>query len=121
MLQCLEATLVFRRRADGDADPFRQLITAHWTHNHTLRLQRLENAQAVADSNQDEIRERRDEFEFPFAKCPLKKFQPGEIVRAGFADVLNVIQRGCRLVDRLVVGVGDNPENDGCSKISVRR
>ena len=72
------------RRADGNADPLRQLIAAHRPHDHALLLHRLENALAFADADQDEIGGRRDEFELQLAERALEKFQPGEIVLAAF-------------------------------------
>ena len=55
VFQRLETPFVFLRRADGDADPFRQLIAAHRTHNHAQLLQFPKHALAVADAHQDEI------------------------------------------------------------------
>jgi len=52
-----DAPLVFLWRADGDANPLRQLVTAHWPHNHARPLHRFENTLAVADADQNEIGE----------------------------------------------------------------
>ena len=94
--QNFQTPLIFLRRADGNSDPFRQLIAAHRTHNHALLLHRLENALAGADANQNEIGVGRNEFELQIAERALEKFQPGEIVRPCFADMFIVVQRGKR-------------------------
>ena len=42
-----QTPLIFLRRADGNADPFRQLIAAHRPHNHALFLHRVENTSGL--------------------------------------------------------------------------
>ena len=91
--QRLKAPLVFLRRADGDADPFRQLIAAHRTHNHTQLLQFHEHALAVADAHQDKIRLRWNEFQLQLAEGAGVKFETTRVDLARLLDVFGVVQR----------------------------
>jgi hypothetical protein len=91
-----QTPLIFPGRADGDANPFRQLVAAHRAHNHTLLLHRFENFPAVTDADQYEIGRRGNEFELQAAERLLEKFQPGKIVPARPADMLRIVQRSER-------------------------
>src|SRR5579884_3107927 len=88
--QRLKATLVFRWRAYGDADPFAELIASHWAHDHAASLHRFKNALAIADAHEEEIRGGRDEFQPQCAELLGEESQAFGIVRARFADVLDI-------------------------------
>ena len=44
-----DAFLVLVYRADGDADPFRQIVTFHRPHDHFALKQSAKNGETVAD------------------------------------------------------------------------
>src|SRR5207244_752871 len=51
-----DAAVVFLRRADGDANPFRQLIAAHRPGDDAECLHLFKNPLAVADAGEEEVR-----------------------------------------------------------------
>ena len=61
--QRIETACILRGRADGNADPLRQLISAHRPHDHAELLKLGENTPAIADFHEDEIRGGRNVFE----------------------------------------------------------
>ena len=97
--QCLQAPLIFLGCADGNTDPFRQLIAAHRSHNHALLLHRLKHALAFADAHQNEIGGRRNVFEFQIAECAIEKVQAARIVLARLVHVFR--RRPARRARRL--------------------
>src|SRR5436190_8921055 len=54
-----DASPVFLRGADRDAEPFRQFIAAHGARDHSAFLKLVGDLLAVADVDQNEIRSRR--------------------------------------------------------------
>src|SRR5882724_637100 len=60
MLQYLaqrgDAFLVLIHGADGDADPFRQVVALHRTHDHFALKQCAKDRETIADLHQDKIR-----------------------------------------------------------------
>src|SRR6185369_18037951 len=66
-LQRINAPLILLRCADGNADPFRQMIPLHRPDDDAELLHFLEHMIAFIDADEDEVRGGRNEFEFQVA------------------------------------------------------
>src|SRR5437868_6313846 len=59
-----DAFPVLLRRADGDADPFRQVVAFHCPHDHFALKQGVKNHETIANLHQNKICGARDERKF---------------------------------------------------------
>ena len=82
-LEGLQAALVFLGRADGDADPFGQLVAAHRPHDHAQPLHFVEHPLAVADADQDEVGRGRDELQTQLAEGARVELEAARVYAAG--------------------------------------
>src|SRR6266850_2391085 len=94
LLECCEATRVFLRCADGDANPFRQLVAAHRARDDAELLQSVEDALTVADAYEDEVCVRKDKFEFKLAEGVLQELQAACVVGSSSREMILVFQSG---------------------------
>ena len=81
------------RGADGDANPFGQLVAAHGAHDDALLLHGFEHTLAFFHTDQQEVGGGADKFDARLAQGAFIKGQPGKIVRPRLANVLVIIQR----------------------------
>src|SRR5213082_4071584 len=91
-----DAFLVLIHGADGDADPFRQVVALHRTHDHFALKQCAKNRETIADLHQDKIRGAGNERKFHRAKFFLEKAAAFVDQSFCFALMLFVGQRSKR-------------------------
>src|SRR5437016_14672012 len=68
-----DAFPVLMHGADGNADPFRQVVAFHRTHDHFALKECAKNRETVANFHQNKIRGAGDERKFHRAKFFLEK------------------------------------------------
>jgi len=91
-----DAFLVLIHGADGDADPFRQVVAFHRTHDHFALKQRAKNRETIANLHQNKIRGAGNERKFHRAKFFLEKGAAFVDQPFCFALMLHVGQRSKR-------------------------
>src|SRR5439155_16145343 len=113
--QRVQAPLILRRRADGDANPLAKLVAAHRADDHALLLHYFERALAVADADEDEIRGGGNELQFQLAERVRQELQAPRVVFARALHVRRVVERGER------AGLGDGVDVKGLAHCLERR
>src|SRR5271165_2260827 len=83
----VEAALVLLWRADGDADPFGELVAAHRPDDDADFLEFGEHALAFAYADENEVGEGRNEFEAELTEGAGVELQSAGVDAAGSFDV----------------------------------
>src|SRR5262245_11521250 len=92
IFQRAETAVVLLRRANGDPDPLRQLITGHRANDDAEFLHFLEYTLAVADADQNEVGVRRDEFQTELMKRALENVEARHVIGTRAGQMLPVVQ-----------------------------